>query len=130
MADIILPPDRSVSLLVVEDHVLIALDLENMLLELGVTQVSVANTIEQALQLIATTSFDGALLDVRLGAAASLPVAIALRDAGVPFAFATGYNAAGMIPEEFRTLPLIAKPFQQHELIQVLGMLGCLADGS
>lgn len=130
MADLSLPPVRSVSLLVVEDHVLIALDLENMLLDLGATQVSVAYSVDQALQLIATTAFDGALLDVRLGGAASLPVAIALRDAGIPFAFATGYNAAGMIPEEFRTQPVIPKPFQQQTLLQVLGMWGCLADGT
>ncbi len=107
------------SVLLVEDHALIALDLETMVLDLGAGQVTIATTANQALLLIAAQIFDVAVLDVRLGETISLPVGIALRDKGIPFAIVTGYDTAVDIPEAFETAPLITKPFSKHDIAAV-----------
>ena len=107
------------SVLLVEDHALIALDLETMLLDLGAGQVTIATTANQALDLIAAQIFDVAFLDVRLGDAASLPVAIALRDKGIPFAVASGYDTTVDISEPFKTAPLISKPYSKDDIAAV-----------
>jgi hypothetical protein len=46
-------------------------------------------------------------------------VAEELRRRGIPFAFATGYGAAG-VPEAFQGQPLLQKPFQEHDLNRVM----------
>ncbi len=111
-----LPQPAGLSVLVVEEHALIALDLETMLLDLGAGQVTIANSVEHALHLVATQTFDAAFLDVWLGEKISIPVAVALRDKGVPFAIATGYDTAIDIPAEFRTGPHISKPYKVQDV--------------
>ena len=111
------------SVLVVEDQLLIAIDLENMLLELGAKQVIIAHTADKALELIAITVFDIALLDLRLGDSTSRAVAVALRESKIPFALTTGYYAPAAIHEEFLNVPVIAKPYQEQDVASVLLVL-------
>ena len=63
--------------------------------------------------------FDLALLDVNLAGSQSFPVAAILRDRNIPFLFATGYGIKGII-EEFRTYPVLQKPFRAVDLEQAL----------
>ena len=64
--------------------------------------------------------FGFALLDFNLADdSTSLPVAEELHRLGVPFAFATGYGAAGL-PEGHAHRPCLPKPFQERELVAVL----------
>jgi CheY-like chemotaxis protein len=123
VTDTILPQPAGLSVLIVEDHALIALDLETILLDLGAGPVTIANSVEQALHLVATRKFDAAFLDVRIGEDSSIPVAVSLRDKGVPFVIATGYDAATELPAEFRTRPHIAKPFKGHDIANAWKML-------
>jgi CheY-like chemotaxis protein len=107
------------SVLVVEDHALIALDLETMLLDLGVDRVTIATTVNQALELVAAQNFDIAFLDVRLGDNTSIQVAYVLRDKGIPFAIATGYDTDVDIPADLRTVPVISKPYGKDVIADV-----------
>ncbi len=52
--------------LVVEDEMLVLLNLEDMLADLGCGSVSAAATVDQALALIEEQTFDAAMLDVNL----------------------------------------------------------------
>ena len=117
------PQLAGLSVLVLEDHALIALDLESMLLDLGAGQVTNANTTERALHLVATRKFDAAFLDVQLGEHTSIPAAVALRDKGVPFAITIGYDTATDIPAEFQTGPHIAKPYTAQDIADVWKLL-------
>jgi CheY-like chemotaxis protein len=117
------PQSAGLSVLVVEDHALIGLDLENILLELGAGEVAIANSVEQALHLVATRKFDAAFLDVRMGESSSIPVAISLRDKRVPFVIATGYDTTTELPAEFQTRPHIAKPFNENDVANVWNIL-------
>lgn len=104
-------PLRGQTLLVVEDQLIIALDLEMLLRQQGAADVHIVGTATDALKLIASTPPDAAVLDVNLGSSTSFPVAHELMRLGVPFIFATGYGKEVDFPAEFRTVPLVGKPY-------------------
>ncbi len=111
-----------IRVLVVEDEMLILMAIEDMLSDLGCKSVTVAGTLEKALQLVDTNSFDLATIDVNLNGQRSYPVARALSDRGVPFAFSTGYGEHG-VGEGFGQRPVLNKPFDYPQLIKVLTQL-------
>jgi len=108
-------------LLVVEDEAMVALLIEEMLVELGARQVDVAGSVAQGLLLLGDDreAPNGAVLDVNIGGEKVFPVAERLRLRGVPFIFATGYGAAGVAPA-FASAPILAKPFRLRALRQAL----------
>lgn len=111
-AAVSLPPLR---LLVVEDEAFILMLIEDMLEDLGCTVAGTASRVADALALVqGDAAFDGAILDVALGAEAIDPVVEALRARGVPFVLATGYGAS--LDPRFANLPILAKPFQLADL--------------
>ncbi|MBS0409625.1 MAG: PAS domain-containing protein, partial [Proteobacteria bacterium] len=84
---------RNVRVLVVEDSVLLAIELESGLTEAGADVVGVAATLEEAQAMLAL-DFDVAVLDANLNGESVTPVAAALAARGAPFIFATGYRDA------------------------------------
>ena len=111
------------SVLIVEDHALIALDLQAMLQNYAACAVVVAYSVKTALTMLSTQSFDVALLDLRLEDGDSFPVAKALLQLGVPFAFATGYQSLSMLPVELQSMPVISKPYSERDVERVLTQL-------
>jgi CheY-like chemotaxis protein len=109
-------------LLVVEDEMMVLLHIEDALADLGCTSVSAAATIDQALDLIKTHSFDAAMVDVNLGGRKSYPVADALAALGVPFVFSTGYSGQSL-REGYRDRPMLGKPYRPAQLIAALERL-------
>lgn len=105
--------------LVVEDEMLVAMLLEDMLTDLGCTPVGPAGDIEDALRLVENARFDMAILDVNLNGHGSYPIADALKARGVPFAFATGYGADG-VSAGYADAPTLQKPFLQADLARVI----------
>lgn len=96
--------------LVVDDEALIAMLLSDLLAEYGHETVGPAHTEEQALELVATTSIDAAILDVTLGDRDCFAVVKALEQRGIPFVFATGHGEQSM-PDAFRGCVTVSKPF-------------------
>lgn len=109
-------------ILVVEDEMLVLMVAEDMLADLGCDAVVAAATVDQALALIDLQVFDAALLDMNLNGSKSFPVAQALAEHGVPFAFATGYSGADM-REGYRDRPMLRKPLRYEELTGMLTRL-------
>jgi CheY-like chemotaxis protein len=109
-------------ILVVEDEMLILLNVEDMLADLGCESVSAAATVDQALDLIEAQPFDAAMVDVNLDGTKSYPVADALAARGVPFLFSTGYSGQSM-KVGYRDRPVLGKPYRDAELAQVLARL-------
>jgi DNA-binding response OmpR family regulator len=101
--------------LVVEDEMMIALLIEDMLNALGCEVAGMAMRLEPALQLARASPIDFAILDVNLDGRMSFAVAEILEARGVPFAFATGYGRAGLDPR-FADRPVIKKPFDMRAL--------------
>lgn len=103
-------------LLVVEDEALVAMLIEDQLIELGFEVVGPAATASQAIALCEDEKLDGAMLDVNLGGGqTSDPVAELLEEKGIPFAFVTGYGQAG-IDRRFADAEVLQKPFTLAEL--------------
>jgi DNA-binding response OmpR family regulator len=96
--------------LIVEDEMLLAMNLEDMLQELGHEVVAVATRIPQALTLAANSEIDFAILDLNLSGELSFPIADTLRNRAVPFMFSTGYGSHGLI-DSYRSEYVLAKPY-------------------
>jgi CheY-like chemotaxis protein len=108
--------------LVVEDEMLVAMLLEDMLGDFGCSVVGPAATLREALPLAQTADLDAAVLDVNLGGDPIFPVADALKARGVPFVFASGYGENGLA-EAHRGAPVLQKPFRQADLERALNAL-------
>ena len=74
---------------------------------------------EIAAKLAQSAEFDLAILDVNLKGKLITPVAELIRARGRPIIFATGYGSEG-VPEEFRGLPALQKPFQLKTLAALI----------
>ncbi|HET9810493.1 MAG TPA: response regulator [Sphingomicrobium sp.] len=111
-----------IRILVVEDEMLVLMALEDLLADLGCTSIAVAGSLEKALALIAAEKFDLATLDVNLDGKNSYPIAEALVDAGVKFAFCTGYGEHGL-SEAYASHPVLNKPYGSPQLVKVLSAL-------
>ncbi|WP_293859931.1 HWE histidine kinase domain-containing protein [uncultured Alsobacter sp.] len=110
----------NLSVLLLEDQLVIALDAEAILQDMGVPRVATHATVEDALRGIAGGAPDIGILDVNLGDGTSLPVAEELARRGVPFVFATGYGDSVMIPEAMRSVPVVRKPYSAETLRSAL----------
>jgi light-regulated signal transduction histidine kinase (bacteriophytochrome)/CheY-like chemotaxis protein len=104
--------------LAVEDNVLIALDVEDVLIALGAARVVVASNVTEALRLIDLETPSFALLDINLGRENSWPIATRLRSLGVHHVFATGYGDGIDYPVEHRLTAVITKPYTSASIAQ------------
>lgn len=104
--------------LVVEDELLVAMMIEDMLADLGCKSVSSAATVNQAVALIAAKAFDVAMLDMNLNGNDSHPVAEALSACGVPFFYVTGNTGQGL-RDGYADRPMLKKPFKFEELVAI-----------
>ncbi|MGE0746768.1 MAG: response regulator [Rhodospirillales bacterium] len=117
-------PFVGLRILIVEDETIIALDLKETFNVLGAEVVGPAMSGDEALDLIALGNLDAAVVDVNLGGKLGGGVAAALRAVRVPTVVLTGRLAADL-PEEFRGLPVVPKPFGDADLIRaVVAALG------
>ncbi|MBP1807493.1 response regulator [Rubellimicrobium aerolatum] len=103
-------------ILVVEDDYFVADDLTAMLEAAGATVLGPAATLADARGLVARTErLDGAILDINLQGETVFPVANLLRERGIPFIFATGYDR-GEIPARFADVRSCEKPFTAEQI--------------
>ncbi|HZZ33352.1 MAG TPA: HWE histidine kinase domain-containing protein [Phenylobacterium sp.] len=100
---------RGARVLIVEDAVLLAMELETGLSDAGATVIGPAYELEEALALL-DQPIDAAVLDANLNGHSVSPVAEALAARSVPFVFATGYGETGGAPGGFNA-PVIRKPY-------------------
>ncbi len=119
--DDVVGQDIPADVLLVEDNMIIALDAEETIRELGVESVRTATGVDRALAAISERTPDFALLDVNLGAETSFKIAERLQAVGVPFAFVTGYSEQVAFPDAFRNTPQLRKPYSNKSLRLFLG---------
>lgn len=111
---------RNAQVLIVEDQMLIAMEIEDTLTDHGVAGICTAASVSEAKKLILSSALDVAVLDINLGEENVLNVAAILREKRVPFIFTTGYTGHDMIPAEFSDVPVIHKPYASSVLIRNL----------
>ena len=103
--------------LIVEDEIVVALFLEDVLDEFGYQVAGVVTQLDDAMA--RDQDYDIALLDVHINGRNVFDFADMLAVRGIPFVFATGYGERG-IPERHRSSPVLQKPFQPDELKRIL----------
>ena len=103
--------------LIVEDSLLLALELESGLEDAGVEVVGCAAELSEALAMLDQV-FDVAVLDADLNGQSVAPVAEILRSQGRPFVFATGY-ADKAAPMGFDA-PIVRKPYNVHQIARAI----------
>ncbi|MDO9709075.1 response regulator [Paracraurococcus lichenis] len=111
---------RGCRLLVVEDEALVAMLLEDELMEAGATVLGPDSEVETALRRIEATpgEIDLAVVDLNLKGREARPVILALVARGIPVIIATGYGA-GRVPEA-PDAPVLCKPFEGAKLVDLV----------
>jgi light-regulated signal transduction histidine kinase (bacteriophytochrome) len=102
--------------LIVEDNMIIAMESEDLLTELGASRCHLANSVKAALDHLKLHPIRFALLDINLGAETSEPVAQALAEQDIPFVFASGYGDSLNMAEGFAGVPVVTKPFSLKDI--------------
>ncbi|MEQ1754405.1 MAG: response regulator [Micropepsaceae bacterium] len=110
-------------LLLVEDEMMIALDLADVVGGFGCT-FAMAGRVAKAISLIANAGFDAAVLDVNLAGEKVYAVADELNRLGIPLIFTTGYGEDGVLAQ-YRHHVIVSKPYTRIDLygalVRVLG---------
>lgn len=105
--------------LIVEDELLVAMLVEDMLADVGCVVVGPFARLPAALAAARVENVDVALLDVNIAGEMVFPVAHALEERGIPFLFVTGYGQAALPPDRPHWRAC-AKPFQPLHLTECL----------
>jgi CheY-like chemotaxis protein len=102
--------------LVVEDNFLVALNMAAGLEDAG-AEVACTGFAEQVVHTIEARPLDAVLLNGTLHGKRVDEIAAALTRLRVPFLFVTGY-ARESLPQAFRNVALVSKPFTQKQLVE------------
>jgi CheY-like chemotaxis protein len=108
--------------LIVEDEALVAMLVEDALLDAGAEVIGPVATVADALEVLKAQIPEAAVLDLNLAGETSTPVADELAKRGVPFVVATGYGADGL-PPGHANVPVLAKPYDPADLTAALARL-------
>lgn len=112
---------ENLSLFLVEDEALIAMDLEALVEDMGHEVIGLVASVAQATELLSTLEAtpDAAIVDANLGGTSARPIVDQLKAAGIPTIIASGYE-----PEELRRQGLsgilIRKPYHPDAIADAL----------
>jgi len=111
-------------LLVVEDETIVAMELEDILGDLGHAVLGSAATCEQAMSLIEkfAEKIDGVVLDANLRGRSAAPVMKDLKARDIPYILASGYGSEELSKQGFDG-PQISKPYHSGEVEKALAAL-------
>jgi DNA-binding response OmpR family regulator len=109
-------------ILIVEDEPVIALTLEEVLIDAGFAIAGVETKLDKALALIESGACDAAIVDANLAGVSASPVAISLAARGLPYILMSGYSPNQMRGEYPRAL-FLSKPCRPELLLETLNSM-------
>lgn len=116
--------DDRARILVAEDEFLVYLALEDELRSQGYTIIGPFGSLGATREALANEHVDLVLLDINMGGSMAWPIADELISRMIPFIFLSGY-AADTLPEHYRDIPRVAKPYDpallRSEIRRLLG---------
>jgi CheY-like chemotaxis protein len=104
--------------LLVEDEILVAMMMKDILSELGFSIVGPFSRLDEAMVAAVHEDIDAGIIDVNLGGEFVYPVADVLAARRIPFVFITGYGVES-IDNRFGYIPIIKKPVQRQVLQKI-----------
>ena len=105
--------------LIIEDELLIALDLQGALVQIGAEVIGVAATVGEALVAVASPNLTAAIVDLRLNGQSVREAVQALTDRNLPFIFYSGLEATPTA-RSWPKVPLLLKPLPPEEVANTL----------
>lgn len=105
-------------ILVLEDEMLIAMDVEDMCRQSGAEHVTIARSFDQATE--RQMDYDAAVIDVMIEGRPTFDFAHLLRQNGIPFVFATGHADDRQMFADFPGVPVVAKPYSGNAVVTAL----------
>jgi two-component system response regulator LytT len=112
---------QPIRILIIEDEILIAQDLKEILEEVGYTQVFRVNNYQKAIDFLAKQPFDLVLLDINLNDSFSgIDIAKYInQNQKIPFIYITSYSDAETIANVKQTKPsaFLLKPYNKSHLL-------------
>lgn len=109
-------PFDGVSVLLLEDEYLIALDAEQALTGFGVANVTIVNSLSGAAEAAAEAHIDLAILDININGETSFGIAEQLRSQGTPVIFASGYGTHKRDAPDIDGAIYLSKPYSREAL--------------
>jgi CheY-like chemotaxis protein len=109
---------REPRVLLVEDEALVAMMIQETLVEFGFQVVGPVSTTSEALAAAQDKHLDAAVLDINLGDSLAYGVADILEKRGVPFVFVTGYDSES-VESRFDGIPILQKPIERKALQKI-----------
>lgn len=113
------PPLAGQRILVLEDQVIVALSVRDMLMDLGATVAGPALTLADGYDLALKAPIDAAVLDLWIHGERSYAVGEALRHRSIPFVMTGSFDHEAE-PPGFAAVPRLMKPFSAQELTDAL----------
>lgn len=107
-------------ILLLEDELLIAMDVEQLCIDYGASEVTTIRSLDDLDQPSIAGRYDAAIVDLMLGGVPTLDFAQRLRDCGVPFVFATGHSQTDEIRSAFPGVTLVEKPYAGADLVEAV----------
>jgi CheY-like chemotaxis protein len=115
-------PLQGLRVLIVEDEALVAMLVEDYLVELGCVVAGSARRVSRALESLENSQVDAAILDLNVNGEDITPVIETLDARGTPFIFASGYEEKNL-DQRWGARRVLQKPFNSQELGQALHSL-------
>jgi CheY-like chemotaxis protein len=119
------PKLSEVRVLVVENVLAIAMDLDELLQSAGYLVIGPVSSMAEASVLI--DCIDCAVLDINLRDGNVFPFADLLRSKRIPFMFLTGYAPNMIMPERFKDTTCLEKPFLELKLLNTVKYMANVA---
>lgn len=113
-------PGRSI--LLVEDEVLVASDLERILKKAGYVVIGPAGSVAEALVQIVQQDIDGAVLNIKVGEELTSPVLDVLASSRVPFVLVSSHPKS-LVPPRHRGRPFVSRPYLDFKILQRLASI-------
>jgi DNA-binding response OmpR family regulator len=109
-------------ILIVEDDPMLALDLEELIVDAGFKIAAIAGKLEKAFALIESGGFDAAIVDANLAGVSASPLASAMTARSLPFIVLSGYSSE-QLQGAFPGALFLQKPSRPAQIIQALNTI-------
>jgi two-component sensor histidine kinase len=110
-------------ILLVEDEILVAMMMKDILTELGFSVIGPFSRLAEAMVAAVHDEIDAGIIDINLGGEFVYPVADVLTARRIPFVFVTGYGVES-IDRRFGYVPIVKKPVQRQVLQRIFVRAG------
>jgi DNA-binding LytR/AlgR family response regulator len=117
------PPLAGLRILIAEDNLLVAMQIEDSVRRLGAEPIGPAGRLAAVLKFARCATLGGALLDVDLRGELVFPAAEVLDARGIPIIFATGHDGRPLFTSRFASYPCLRKPYLEQELARLMARL-------